>query len=65
MGARIYFVCYWRFDTFFLDITGIVNVINQQSRIFETWHSQYFWQYSFGLVFPLTQRPISILVGLV
>lgn len=37
----------------FLDITGVVNVINQQSRIFETWHSQYFGQYSFGLGFSL------------
>lgn len=37
----------------FIDVTGTIGKINQQSRIFETWQTQYYSQYNFGLGFSL------------
>jgi len=37
----------------FLDPTGTISWFNQQSRIFESWHEQYFGNYSFGFGFSL------------
>ncbi len=40
----------------FVDITGTISKINAQSRIFETWQSKYFGQYSFGFGFSLNSE---------
>lgn len=37
----------------FLDFTGTIKTINQHSRVFETWQTDYFNQYSFGFGFSL------------
>ena len=37
----------------FIDVTGTINKINAQSRIFETWQTKYYGQYNFGFGFSL------------
>lgn len=37
----------------FLDVTGTIGKINVESRMFETWQTQYYSQYSFGFGFSL------------
>lgn len=37
----------------FIDPTGIIRQINSESRVFSTWQTHYFPQYSFGLGFSL------------
>lgn len=37
----------------FIDVTGTISKINAKSRIFETWQTKYYGQYSFGFGFSL------------